>query len=310
MIPRLMSLDKIELGRAELLRDIHGVYGVGIAYKVRVYDEEDEERFSYAIYRPDRLNLRPKLYDAILQQTPRINLLWRRCAEGAVADNLFTALLKRAGFDRHFRTREDDQHWWSDVPAIQHENRLRYHGLKLQALAITNKLIREALTSAPPDALRLARRFPLNKRNKIYNAIAASPRMLQLADIFPLLAYAIVNADEDTNISKEAWRLVEAGARLNVIASLMEVPMAWRGLKPGAVFRGHDILHELDEPLIYATLPATTAAQRQWLRAIARSHEIGGPYIGWVARNYHQLGCTTLETVQAMLGHCLRTLPL
>jgi hypothetical protein len=75
MIPRLMSLDKIELGRAELLRDIHGVYGVGIAYKVRVYDEEDEERFSYAIYRPDRLNLRPKLYDAILQQTPRINLL-------------------------------------------------------------------------------------------------------------------------------------------------------------------------------------------------------------------------------------------
>jgi PcfJ-like protein len=283
---------KVEPGRAVLLTDKCGVYGLAIGWL-------DYDRGSYrqtsVIYRPDRLD---ECHGrAVLQPIPRLGVPWSRFDEEGVADQLLTALLARAGFMRESWRAPGPGAWWSTLPIIQNANRRRYHGLRRKAVAITNELIRQALTAAPPEALKLARRFPLKKRCDVYKAITRSPRMMQLTEIFPLLAWKIINRDHP-----EAKQLVEAGVKLNTIASLMKVPMALRGLKPGAVL-DHliywDTFAELEDKLIRATLPATTEAQRQWVAAVFEASRIGGPYVGWTARNYHLLGCTTKNAAAA-----------
>ena len=121
--------------------------------------------------------------------------------------------------------------------------------------------------------------------------------MMQLAEVFPLLAWEIISRDHP-----EGKQLVKAGAKLNTIASLMKVPMAFSGLKPGAVFYRLDRLAKLDDQLIYATLPTTTLAQRRWLLAVLQSTTVGGPYVEWIARNCHLLGCTTLNATGAQVS--------
>jgi hypothetical protein len=278
---------KIKQIRAELLTDQRGTYGVAICWP----DYTGKLHQTSSIYRPDRLDecvTRPAL-----QQIPRLGGPWRCCAENLIADHLLTAMLARAGIKRE----ESSLRWWSDVPVVQHENRRRYHGLKRQALAITNSLVRQALTSASPDALVLARRFPISTRFQIYHAIARSPRMLQLAEVFPLLAYQII-----ARANAEARQLVESGAKLTTIASLMKVPMAFRGLKPGAVFYRLDWFAELDDQLIYATLPTITLAQRRWLIAVLQSTTVGGPYVEWIARNYRLFGWPRINAIAAQVS--------
>jgi hypothetical protein len=277
---------KIEPGRAELLTDEYGVYGLAISW----LDHTGTRCQTSAIYRPDRLD---ECSDrAVLQQIPRLGSIWRNCAEADIADHLLTAMLGRAGLKR--KGSMQSGLWWSEVPSIQHNNRCRFHGLKRCALSITNNLIRQALTSAPTDVLTLARRFPIRTRFEIYRVIARSRRMLQLAEVFPLLAYQII-----ARADAEAGQLVESGAKLNTIASLMKVPMAFRELKPGAVFYRLDWFAELEDQLILATLPTTTLAQRRWLRAVLQSTTVGGPYVEWVAHNCHLLGRAPINATAA-----------
>ena len=283
-----LSEFKIEPGRAVLLTDKYGVYGLAIWL-----DDNGTHRQTSVIYRPDRLD--ESSIDAVLQQIPRLGVPWSHFSEARIADQLLTALLARAGFTREFAM--PALRWWSDVPAIQDANRRRYHGLRRTAIAITNNLIRQALAAAPAEALNLTRRFDLGKRFSVYKAITRSPRLMQLAEIFPLLAWQIISKNH-----AEAKQLVEAGAKLNTIASLMKVPMAFRGLKPGAVFYRLDRLVELEDQLIYATLPTTMPAQRRWVLAVLQSTTVGGPYVEWIARNYQLLGCTTLAATAAQVS--------
>jgi len=207
-------------------------------------------------------------------------------------------MLARVGLERHGRCA--DQGWWSDVPSIQAANRRRFHAYKRSALAITNGLVRAALTSAPPDALMLARRFPPYGRYSIYRACTRSRRLLQLADAFPFLAYRI--AAQNSHSVKEAMWLINSGVKLRTVAGLMQVPMALRKVKPGAIGAAGTLLdsdYEIENlcELIHAALPADTAGQRRWLRALSWASALGGPYVEWVARNSHQLGDTNETTI-------------
>ena len=211
-------------------------------------------------------------------------------------------MLARAGFKRHGRG--SMQRWWSDVPAIQAANRRRYFGLKYNAVAITNSLIRKALAAAPPDALRLARRFPPSRRFSIYRATSRSARLLQLADVFPLLAFIIIN-DRNARIA-EARQLVEAGTRLRNIASLLQVPMALRNVQPGAVFEAGIALFNRDNHVenfdkLSHAMPQGTSAQRRWFQALSQANDLGGPYVEWAARNSHRLG-TTADAILAQVA--------
>jgi hypothetical protein len=280
---------EIKPGRAVLPTDENGIYGLAIGW----LDFKGELRRTCAIYRPDRLAAWDEHLS--LQQIPRLGAPWSRCAEGCIADQLLTEMLARAGLQG--RGYAGPGPWWSDVPAIQAANRRRFHAFKRNAIAITNSLVRHALTAAPPDALRLARRFSPMKRFRVYRAISRSSRMMQLTEVFPLLAWQIISEGHT-----EAKQLVEAGTKLNTIASLMKVPMAFRALKPGAVFSRLNWLSEVKDQLIYATLPTTTPGQRRWLLAVSQSTTVGRPYVDWIARNCHLLGCTTINAAAAQVS--------
>jgi hypothetical protein len=295
---------------AKLLTDGAGVYGVELAGQCAY-------RGAYRLClgtRPDRLD--ETTGNPILQPIPR---LFRRCTEGKIADGLFTALLARAGLSRFAHSRG----WWSDTPAGQAANRRKYHALKRSAVAITNSLVRQALTAAPPDALKIARRFPWDSRFDVYRAICRSPRMLQLAETFPLLAGVIAgglccrNSKNNNTRAERAAQLVEAGARLNAVAECMGVSTALRKVRPGAIgsvlmalneLRGHEAIADdwergpwFNASIIHASMPGTTSGQRLWWRALYQAAAIGGPYLEWVARNALGLRATTAETVRTQV---------
>ena len=210
-------------------------------------------------------------------------------------------MLARAGFERHGP--DSMQGWWSNVPAVQAANRRRYHAFKRSAVAITNGLVRKALTAAPRDALMLARRFPTRLRFRIYVGCTRSRRMMQLAEAFPFLA-SLIARQPPLAWAAEAVQLVEAGARRQErSAGLVQQPMALRKVKPGAVLVAarlfdHDCepVENVDE-LIHGFLPEGMAAQRRWFLALSPAARLGGPYVQWVARTSHLLGTTTQTTL-------------
>jgi len=256
------------------------------------------------IYRPDHLE--EQSHGCALQSLPNKSgwLRWRS-AESIIANHLLTEMLAKKGLDR----RQAQPNWWSSDPIAQGDNRRMFHGLKRSALAVTNALVRQALTSAPPDALKMARRFPFSRRWIIYRLVARSQRMLQLADVFPLLAVEIARERDEAKFA-EAHRLLEAGVRLNKIAGLMDVSMAWRGLKPGAIscwssvteLKDRSSFPELKDNVIYDTMPSSLPAQRRWLVAIRNSSWAGGPYIEWVARNYHLFDCPSFDILAGRIS--------
>jgi hypothetical protein len=199
---------EIPEGRAELLKDGHGVYGVGI-WSAR----HPEPAAVSVIYRPDHLDEQSYSWTALHSVPNMSGWLWGRCAESIIANHLLTEMLAKKGLDRQ----QAQPNWWSSDPVAQGDNRRMFHGLKRSALAVTNALVRRALTSAPPDARKMARRFPISRRWKVYRSVARSQRMLQLADVFPLLAVAIVYEPDEAK-SAEAHRLLEAAIRLNNVA--------------------------------------------------------------------------------------------
>jgi PcfJ-like protein len=287
------TLGEIAAVRAELLRDENGVFGLAITNKENCP----------IITRPGmQANLR---HVAALQALPRLKF-FGSALEGQFADYLFTVLLARDGFDRRSRPRSPAD-WWAVEKEAQDRNRRRFHVRKRQAVLIINNLIREALGVADQNALRLARRFYPNTRYRIYHIIAGSERMQQLAETFPALVYWIADRLGHTHrrahreeAAHRAIEAVERGALLKTVADILEVPMAYRGIKPGAcgIVRPADKL----SALLYAYLPATTAAQRRWLRAIRRTEDVGEQYTRWVARNFANLDQGTIGLTTARVS--------
>jgi hypothetical protein len=291
--------------RVELLRDRSGVYGIGLTQASGSRQLElPAERIEY-IVRPDRLALaQPRRgSQPVLQPIPRLRF-FKRSTEDLMADALLTALLARAGISR-FATR-GAQAWWSDDPNEQAANRRRWHAYRRQAVCIVNSLVRQALAAGNQDALRAARRFSEHQRWRIYLATTNSPRMFQLADTFPLLLDMITSAPDE--LRDEATRLVEAGARLKMIADRMRVPMVLRRVAPGVTWLARHVLadrtrHSLSNtmaPLVAAFMPAGTRAQRRWLWALYHASQIGGPYLEWVARHGGELGAR-VEQIRAQV---------
>jgi len=93
--------------------------------------------------------------------------------------------------------------------------------------------------------------------------------------------------------------MVRAGAPLNHIAAVMGVPMALRKIKPGAADVGLDLVKTFgDAPhLIHGFIPTTTPAMKVWLLAVRYVSKLGGPLVGWTAKNAMQLGRTSQEVL-------------
>jgi hypothetical protein len=308
----------------ELLRDGRGIYGVGLA------DEFDFEALAWAcgidspprnrhtrylILRPDLLrNSEQKDPPAVLQ---RITGGFRRgpfsySIEEQLRQVIHHEALNRAGLEwPPQKSGRPYVAYWSEENEKQTRNRQIYHGLRLGSLHIINKLIGQTIEEAAnPIALKVARRFGLKHRETIYRAGVASRRALQLAETFPALALYIYESSRSQDASiQEARALVERGVRLRDVAALMQMPMALRGVKPGAAHLVEDC-HKAE--WITSLMPESLPRMRRWLRAVYHAERLGGPdYAEWAAKNVLQIpvdGVTTfLENAADWVRACHST---
>jgi putative DNA primase/helicase len=293
----------------ELLRDGKGIYGIGVAKEVEIDS------------RPADLILR---HDHLPESQPRRAVL--QMITGGFRHGMFThmseehlrqvihhEMLRRAGLAWPPPSSFECPYWSSD-PQQQTRNREIYHGLRLGSLSVVNRLIRKALQdAADPEAITHARRFRFHLRYAIYRAAALSPRALQITAVFPALSLAIFaqepclyrtviqpfRASEDR--IQEAIRLVEAGAPLNKIASLMHVPMAFRRVKPGAADLALSVANAFDDQrLVHAHMPESLPRMKLWLRCIKLADGFGPEFVEWVAKHSLEIGGTPTEVLSLL----------
>ena len=178
-----------------------------------------------------------------------------------------------------------DEEWNRDPNARKAQHR-HYFAALARSRRIVNKVVRDAIAeTTDPEILRLARRFPWEHRYGVYRYISKSRRAAQLAETFPLLAYALSGCGgldpENKTAGEEARRCVETGRRLRDVAAVIDVPMSWRNIQPGAV---HLVNSGVGDGIRY--MPKMTRAQIAWWRLVREALRNGNPAIvEWTCRN-------------------------
>ena len=318
----------------ELLRDQHGIYGIGVSelfdFEVVAWScgvELDPFTFEGS---PAALILRP---DWFADNSPRGAVLQKiaggfrrgpfmRSHEERLRQFIHHEALNRNGLPwppQHLSPGERAGVWWSTDKQQQARNRGIYHGLRQLSLHVVNHLIGAALeTAADADAVKAARRFTFKHRESIYRAAALSRRVLQLTDTFPVLAiaiysdhYSLLRRDIDfgkweTERTDMAARrsaaadLVDRGARLRDVAGVMDVPMALRHIKPGVAHLTSRILCE--QPDLLPFIPETVPSARIWLRDVPAHNRVSAEFAEWAARHGPQIP-GSLNHVGGVLGN-------
>jgi hypothetical protein len=292
--------DEISRKPIDLLRDQHGVYGIGISVDREMLEiacgfHSEDSLPPALILRPDAL---PEIDDQyrgggvpVLQKITGgfRHGLFANCREEWFRRIIHYRMLYTAGlpWPPHDRVR-----YWSADKTQQARNRQIYHGLRCSSLAVINKLIGAAIEAAAnPDAIKLARRFTFRDRYPIYCATARSTRALQFPETFPVSARRIYcDWSDRPDLRADAIRLVERGALLRDVASLEGIPMAWRRVRPGAahLVAARLVPYELSGLLAY--MPDSLPRMRFWLRAVCGAGRIGsGGFAEWVAKNAMQI---------------------
>ena len=318
----------------ELLRDGRGIYGVGVSdlfdYEAAAWScgvEPEPHTFERS---PSALILRPdwfidtKPHGAVLQKI--VGGFRRgpfmRSSEEELRQFIHHEALRRAGLPWPPPSNHKVR-WWATDKKQQAHNRGIYHGLRILSLHIINNLIGKALEEAADGAaLKAARRFTLEHRERIYRAAALSRRALQLTETFPVLAMAIYSDHwrmrphiADTNwfdkvdLQKRdladrkdlAAHLVERGARLQDVAAVMNIPMALRRIKPGVAHLATDVFSQHPELLNF--MPDTTPGQRIWLRVVDWAFvKINSDFGAWAASHVSEIPGRRYQEVGSFLS--------
>jgi hypothetical protein len=88
-----------------------------------------------------------------------------------------------------------------------------------------------ALTTETENAVQ---RFPLAVRREVRRLVRSSPRMADLATVFPGVLFALAARRGDDAERTEAKTLIEDGAQLRFVARTLDLPMWLRRLPPEA----------------------------------------------------------------------------
>jgi hypothetical protein len=285
-----------------LLRDGRGVYGIGVSDGFDNCGVEHKHvawPFRTIVVRPDILGDSSPYPNRPYPVLQKITGGFRRgpfmhSSEEALRKVIHHWALERAGlrWPPHGDTR-----WWSTNEDQKARNRQTYHGLRLGSLSVINKLVERVLVEAAhTDAMSLARRFCFRSRFAIYQAGSRSPRALQLADTFPVLAHRVYCVSRKE--AKEAVDLIERGARLRDVATVMGVPMALRNIHPGAAHLVSEAFNDQNQNLIRAFMPASLRGMRGWLRAVAFAHaKAGAEFVERTARNVLHIPAGNAEEI-------------
>jgi hypothetical protein len=276
----------------DFLSDSKGIYGIGI-----VYDDVRENQSHWyrepLIFRRDLIgqSVSDERRQMLLHTLPNYRFL------GSFEWNLHEVMLNEAltrnpryqDLEEDFKNgRDDDASWKGDKGKLYRKIKWGQH--RRQLIWLNHKLKRLTAEAAEPNALRLARRFHPMVREEIYRAAAISPRALQLIEAFPYLGLHIYcppdKADGLKAKAPDATKMVERGARLNHVASFMDVPMWARKLKPAVAHWFCYVPYNL-----HHYLPEKTWEQRLWLRAFMSRGRTDDPELTyWIARNVLKVG--------------------
>lgn len=264
--------------QVEILRDRKGIYGIGVT-------NDNPTKLKRLIIRPDKL-LRSKTDCAALQMIPggRSQYWFKHTLEEHFRNIIHFGILNRKGFPWI-----SELGWIGEKPKNRAKYHFEYHGTRQASRKVINRLIHAALEdAADPNALAMARRFSLKYRYDIYHATTLSHRALQFIEVFPALGLKIYGRrveQEHEPLVQGAKRLVEIGAPLRTIAALMEVPMAFRPVKPGAANLALRVIDAIQDPrLVDAYLPDTLPKMRNWFEFIIEAERGGSEFVDWVAR--------------------------
>jgi|GEM_PF-2845357 len=193
-----------------------------------------------------------------------------------------------------------DLDWWSDDPKEKAKNRQLYFGLKKGAFRITNNLISQVLATIPEYWLKTVRRYPISYRASLYSKLCEhGERLVQMANTFPALVMDAIWRAENSNL--DGINMILAGKELKAIAKALDIPMAYRKLKPGVMRNGLTDQHNSPVPpallneLMNAYLPATTHGQRVWLRVVSGVRNYPTDIIRWFGKYALWMGKTKQE---------------
>lgn len=130
------------------------------------------------------------------------------------------------------------------------------------------------------DALEaLAQRFPLSARREVRRLVRTSPRLADLANVFPGALFAIASKRGPAGQRLEAVSLIEKGASLKSVARVLDLPLWLRRLPPEAFSESLPAMPATDTfaRRIANRLPANAGHSAPWLQSVAfaatASHE-------------------------------------
>ncbi len=125
--------------------------------------------------------------------------------------------------------------------------------------------------AGPGDAEALARRFSLEHRREVRRIMRLSPRMVDLAQIFPGALHAIADSELSPDVRRHAMELVLTGAQLKDVAHGLGLPMWLRKLPPEAFSASIPALPQSEAfaRRIVNCLPHTRGQSATWLKAVA-----------------------------------------
>jgi hypothetical protein len=273
----------------DLLSDSKGVYGIGI-----VHDDVREERSTcdrHLIFRPDVIAesaFPMENREALLQTLPKHCFMLTY--EWKLHEIMLAGALKRnpryQELEQEVEARQEEgEGWWKGDRAKLYR-KIRWGQHKRQLINLNGMMKRLISEVAEPDALTLARRFHPLVRQNVYRGAAISQRASQLIDAFPVLGLAVYcPSDYWRDRTSDAVKMVERGARLNQIASFMDIPMWTRKLKPAVA---HWFCYVPDD--LHCYLPEKTWEQRLWLRAFMSIGADNPDFAYWIARNVLKVG--------------------
>lgn len=137
------------------------------------------------------------------------------------------------------------------------------------------------------DVESIARRFAPDQRREVRRLMRLSPRMVDLAQIFPGALHVIATPDVEPERRRHAMELVLGGALLKEVAQSLGMPI-WLRKLPTEAFAGH--LPHLPTSETFARrivncLPGTRSESALWLRSVAFGAEaVHEDFAIWLAQ--------------------------
>ena len=132
----------------------------------------------------------------------------------------------------------------------------------------------------------LIRRFNADSRRSVRRLLYSSPRLADLASVFPGAIHALATRRGTATRRRRALELVEEGAQLKEVARALDLPLWLRRLPPDAFAGPLPVLpaSEMFARRIVNQLPSTTAESAFWLASVAFASNACNEYFAlWLA---------------------------